>query len=157
MYVCVFSACALQVNFLKRDVMSANFSLFLNFFFPPPPFRVGLLERERERSKKTHKQAAQKKEKTDYVFVHVYYDGEYFFFSRAPTRVQVLSRHRKSLNATNATLFICVESKRGGVDLKKSRIIIFIIIVVVVEIILDFETRQTPLFNDRFGKERDHR
>ena len=92
----------------------------------------------------------------------MYYDGEYFFFSRAPTRVQVLSRHRKSLNATNATLFICVESKRGGVDLKKSRIIIFIIIiivvvVVVVEIILDFETRQTPVFNDRFGKERDHR
>ena len=106
------------------------------------------MERERERSKKTHKQAAQKKEKTDYAFVHVYYDGEYFFFSRAPTRVQVLSRHRKSLNATNATLFICVESKRGGVDLKKSRIIIFIIIVVVVvvvEIILDFETRQTPV------------
>ena len=91
----------------------------------------------------------------------MYYYGEYFFFSRAPTRVQVLSRHRKSLNATNATVFICVESKRGGVDLKKSRIIIFIIIVVVVvvvvEIILDFETRQTPLFNDRFGKERDHR
>ena len=118
------------------------------------------MERERERSKKTHKQAAQKKEKTDYVFVHVYYYGEYFFFSRAPTRVQVLSRHRKSLNATNATVFICVESKRGGVDLKKSRIIIFIIIVVVVvvvEIILDFETRQTPVFNDRFGKERDHR
>ena len=93
----------------------------------------------------------------------MYYDGEYRSFARAPTRVQVLSRHRKSLNATNATLFICVESKRGGVDLKKSRIIIFIIIVVVVvvvvvvEIILDFETRQTPLFNDRFGKERDHR
>ena len=140
--------------------MSANFSLFLNFFFHHHSgWTVG--ERTRE-IKETHKQAAQKKEKTDYVFVHVYYDGEYFFFSRAPTRVQVLSRHRKSLNATNATLFICVESKRGGVDLKKSRIIIFIIIiivvvVVVVEIILDFETRQTPLFNDRFGKERDHR
>merc|ERR1712086_275431 len=101
----------------------------------------------------------QRKRENRYVFVHVYYDREYFFFSRAPTRVQVLSRHRKSLNATNATLFICVESKRGGVDLKKSRIIIFniIVVVVVVEIILDFETRQTPLFNDRFGKERDHR
>ena len=58
--------------------MSANFSLFLNFFFPPPPFGLDCW-RENERDlliKETHKQAAQKKEKTDYVFVHVYYDGE---------------------------------------------------------------------------------
>ena len=55
--------------------MSANFSLFLNFFFLHHHSGWTVGERTRE-IKETHKQAAQKKEKTDYVFVHVYYDGE---------------------------------------------------------------------------------
>jgi len=79
--------------------MSANFSLFLNFFFPPPPFGLDCW-RENERDlliKETHKQAAQKKRENRLCLrSRVLRRGVVLLLARTNTRASVVEAQEES-------------------------------------------------------------